>query len=72
MSKMNKWHKVTKKDQKRVFCESAECGKRAKVCEHAEWNTGNTSGISFWYYCMAHGKQHGFTGKREQMRRLAA
>lgn len=46
---MNKWHLVTEKDSNRIQCE--DCGGPAYACEHVEWNTGNTTGISFWYYC---------------------
>jgi hypothetical protein len=59
----NRWHWVTKKDQKRIACgtcERAGLPRPAEVCEHAEWNTGNTAGISFWYYCLAHGTERGF------------
>jgi DNA polymerase III subunit beta len=45
-----------------IVCQVAECGKPPEVCEHAEWNTGNTTGISFWYYCMGHGQESGFKG----------
>lgn len=32
----------------RVRC---TCGAPAKFCEYNRWNTGNTSGISFWQWC---------------------
>lgn len=54
----NMWHRVKRKDQQRIRC--THCGEPAKVCEYAEWNTGNTTGISFWYMCLEHGKEHGF------------
>ena len=65
---MNRWHRVTKRDQKRISCSVCEivlAGTRvtphpAEVCEHTEWNTGNTTGVSFWYYCLPHGIERGF------------
>ena len=60
--KTNDWHRVTPEDQQRIVCQFAKCGKPAEVCEHAQWNTGDTTGISFWYYCMGHGKESGFKG----------
>lgn len=63
MKSTNRWHRVTKKDQKRIVCMTCEgegTPRPAEVCEHAEWDTGNTKGISFWYYCLAHGIERGY------------
>lgn len=53
MSKPNKWHLVEDHDKSRIRCTGryGECGEPAYACEHSEWNTGNTTGISFFYYC---------------------
>ena len=32
------------------------CGKPAVWCEEVEWDTGNTTGISFFYFCDEHEK----------------
>lgn len=52
-------HMVRKKDRARIRCQhsaaySDRCNKPADVCEHNHWNTGNTKGVSFWYFCKAH------------------
>lgn len=46
---LNKWHRLKEQDRARINCE--DCPQPADVCEHATWDTGNTKGISFWYYC---------------------
>lgn len=51
MAVTTKWHSVRPEDRERIHC--VKCGRPADVCEHQIWNTGNTSGISFWYYCHA-------------------
>jgi hypothetical protein len=50
------YHDVRPEDQARITCQFglSQCERPAVVCEHSTWNTGNTVGISFWYYCEAH------------------
>jgi hypothetical protein len=45
----NKTHRVREEDKHRIKC--PHCDAPADICEHVEWNTGNTTGISFFYYC---------------------
>lgn len=59
---VNKWHILEPKDRARIHC--MECDKAAYACEHVEWNTGNTSGISFFCYCRAHAIERGFNEER--------
>jgi hypothetical protein len=52
------WRAVAPKDSKRIQCSrhyraSEPCGAPATQCLTLRWNTGNTSGISFFYYCDA-------------------
>ena len=47
---MSKTHRVQAKDKKRILCQQCHAAP-ADLCEHVEWNTGNTTGISFFYYC---------------------
>lgn len=47
---MNPTHRVKAKDRERISCQSCRAAP-ADVCEHVHWNTGNTKGISFFYYC---------------------
>jgi hypothetical protein len=59
----NRWHRVTVEDQGRIRCQP--CANKgvdhaAELCEHAEWNTGNTKGMSFWYYCVPVAIEKGF------------
>jgi hypothetical protein len=47
---MNTTHRVEPKDRERISCQSCQEAP-ADVCEHVHWNTGNTVGVSFFYYC---------------------
>ena len=48
-------HIVAKKDRKRIRCDdSSGCPNRAVWCEHVHWDTGNTTGVSFFYSCGKH------------------
>jgi hypothetical protein len=60
---MNIWHEVAESDKPRIPCSFAGCTKQADACEHVHWNTGNTTGVSFWYYCAAHSETVKRTGK---------
>jgi hypothetical protein len=43
-------HRVKRKDRQRIKC--GKCHRApADVCEHVHWNSGNTVGLSFFYYC---------------------
>ncbi len=46
-------HMVEEKDKARIHCSGkyGKCMNQADICEHVHWYTGNTSGISFFYYC---------------------
>jgi len=46
--------KLKKRDSKRIVCGSTGCRAQAEFCKTVEWNTGNTKGISFFYYCGRH------------------
>jgi len=59
----NKWHIVKPKDRKRITCSFHGCDKPAYACEHVNWDTGNTTGISFFYQCKEHAVQNGFKQK---------
>ncbi len=50
-------HIIKPSDRDRIRCE--DCGRRSFVCLHAHWNTGNTKGLSFWYFCKRDGKARG-------------
>lgn len=57
--KMSQWHLVTRADSRRIACEN--CASPAFGCERVEWNTGNTKGISFFYYCEACSHARGYS-----------
>lgn len=64
---MSQWHRVTTRDRKRIrclACDRAGLSRPAEVCQHAAWNTGNTLGLSFFYYCLTHGVERGFSRLR--------
>jgi hypothetical protein len=48
----NAGHRVKEADKARIKCH--DCGKPADVCHYMNWNTGNTTGISFFYFCDQH------------------
>lgn len=48
------FHIVQPKDRKRIWCNHVDCSKHAYACEHSHWNTGNTTGVSFYYSCRTH------------------
>ena len=53
----NRWHQVAEPDQKRISCITCTLAgfpSPAEICEHVSWNTGNTAGVSFFYYCLPH------------------
>lgn len=57
-------HIIKKSDRRRIRCQHslgtlAFCGRPTLVGEHREWNTGNTRGVSFYYYCRTHANAHG-------------
>jgi hypothetical protein len=46
-------------DSARIKCQMLDqklnhCGKPAVVVHQVEWDTGNTTGISFFYHCEEH------------------
>lgn len=41
-------------DRNRILCQHEGCNRQADVAQQDEWNTGNTSGMSFWYFCKEH------------------
>jgi hypothetical protein len=50
------YHELTPADSARIRCTGkyAECGKPAVVCQRVHWDTGNTKGLSFFYFCAEH------------------
>ena len=48
-------HRVEAKDKARIACRGqyGECQNQADVCEHVHWDTGNTTGVSFFYSCLS-------------------
>jgi hypothetical protein len=50
------YHDVKLSDQSRIRCTGSytNCGKPATMCQHVHWDTGNTKGLSFFYYCPEH------------------
>lgn len=57
-------HTVAARDRTRIRCEALTtgmntCDEPTLVCMHVHWNTGNTKGVSFHYYCGPHGAEHG-------------
>lgn len=49
------YHIVKQCDRARILCNGCynTCRKPADVCVHVHWDTGNTTGVSFFYYCTA-------------------
>lgn len=47
-------HRVSAVDRQFIRCTGnyPECVAPADICEHMPWNTGNTTGISFFYFCL--------------------
>lgn len=43
-------HRVREEDRKRITCQKCRIVP-ADVSEHVHWKTGNTTGVSFYYYC---------------------
>lgn len=43
-------HRVKARDRRRITCSKCRAAP-ADICEHVHWNTGNTTGISFFYFC---------------------
>ena len=50
-------------DSARIKCLTAinkdrdTCGAQATVVHEVHWNTGNTTGVSFFYHCDEHGRK---------------
>ena len=59
---MNSIHQVADHDKARIRCQDdrwhRDCPRPAEICEHVQWDTGNTKGISFFYYCTEHYQEH--------------
>jgi len=55
-------HRVAEQDKHRIKCTDDRwhqgCAKPADVCQHSHWNTGNTTGVSFFYFCDEHYQLH--------------
>lgn len=47
-------HRVRPEDRARIRCQRAGCAAPADMCEHVHWDTGNTTGVSFFYFCDEH------------------
>lgn len=47
-------HRVKEADRARIGCSMPDCDKPADLCEHTAWDTGNTRGLSFFYFCDDH------------------
>lgn len=55
------YRQLEPKDSARITCQATvngpcdpSCGKPATICETCHWNTGNTGGTSFFYFCDDH------------------
>lgn len=62
MATERNWHKVKKSDRKRIRClgkQPGGCGRPAWFCQHVHWDTGNTKGLSFFYFCRKHAAARG-------------
>ena len=46
-------HRVKEHDKARIRCcgQYHTCTAQSDVCVHVHWDTGNTKGVSFFYYC---------------------
>ncbi len=53
MSKQS-FRKLQPRDMNRIDCSALGCEKSATHCNTVEWNSGNTEGISFFYFCNLH------------------
>lgn len=60
---MTKIRELNAKDSARIQCQTMTdrdlntCGAQAVVVHELHWNTGNTTGVSFFYHCDEHGRQ---------------
>jgi len=47
------YRRLQAKDSARIKCTGnyGDCQQNAMVCEQVDWNTGNTTGVSFFYLC---------------------
>lgn len=66
MSVVN-WHLIAESDRERIRCSAVDakldmCERPTFACQHIEWNTGNTTGISFFYLCEEHAREQGWSG----------
>jgi len=48
--------KLAKKDSERIKCQrnrfgNPDCNNQATISNTVNWNTGNTKGTSFFYFC---------------------
>ena len=48
---------LAKVDSDRIGCQINDCHSQATRAETLNWNTGNTGGTSFFYYCDEHAKE---------------
>lgn len=59
---MTKVRKLNAADSARIKCQTAvgpdrdNCGAQATVVREVHWDTGNTTGVSFFYHCDEHGR----------------
>jgi late competence protein required for DNA uptake (superfamily II DNA/RNA helicase) len=42
--------RLSKKEKARICCQKC-FAQQADICEQLQWSSGNTKGISFFYYC---------------------
>lgn len=63
MSSTCEWHKLSAKDSARIPCSRVNCKLQATYVQHLHWNTGNTKGLSFHYFCDTHTELVQATGK---------
>lgn len=48
--------RLSQSDNARIKCAKGRfgdpnCSNQATICETVDWNTGNTTGTSFFYFC---------------------
>lgn len=57
------YRQLNLKDSARISCQATinkqldSCGSSAVMCETLHWDTGNTKGVSFFYFCDTHNPQ---------------
>ena len=57
------FHPVQATDTPRIPCTTQDCAAHAEVGHRTCWNTGNTAGVSYFYYCTPCSTRVRTTGK---------